>query len=110
MVENTCEELVDEMLKERIADIEEGLKSEDVIDWLNEYALALSKYHVYRLELSWGGPQDYIEFVYDPESRELLEITYHYLHWGCHAVREVKRNTKEWKTLEDLFFSAILIE
>ncbi|RKY03240.1 hypothetical protein DRP77_06585 [Candidatus Poribacteria bacterium] len=106
----SCEERIDEMLRERVGEFEEALESEDPVEWLDENALALTRLEVYRLELSWGGPQDYFEFFYDPEAEALVDIAYHYLDWFDGAVRRVKPGTREWEVLERLFYSAILIE
>jgi hypothetical protein len=94
----TCSELIEDELKRRIADFEQALKSyeekgkvvtedgdeyEDVIDWINNYALGYyddERFRARRLELSYGGPQDY--FLYFP-SNELIE--YNYITWGDSA-------------------------
>jgi len=36
-----CEERIDKELKERIEEFKEGLKSEDLIEWLNENMYAI---------------------------------------------------------------------
>jgi len=110
MQQQTCEERIDGMLERTIKDIRRVLRAKDKIEALNNYALALSKYELYKLELSWGGPQDYIEFLYDPESKELLKITYYFIDWFDSASRQIKCNSEEWKVLEELFYSCILIE
>ena len=99
MADKSCEELIKEELNERIADFKQALKSyeekgkvvtedgdvyEDVIDWINNYALGYyddKRFRAKRLELSYGGPQDY--FLYFP-SNGLIE--YHYINWGDEAI------------------------
>jgi len=98
MADKSCKELIKEELNERIADFKQALKSyeekgkvvtedgdvyEDVIDWINDYALGYyddERFRARRLELSYGGPQDY--FLYFP-SNELIE--YNYITWGDSA-------------------------
>lgn len=104
-----CEEVIDEKLKERIKEFKEALKSEDPIEWLNENTLGLSKTVIYRLDLSYGGPQDFIEFEYDEEAQQLIRITYYYLDWFDGAKRDIKENTEEWEILEEIF-NNIMIE
>jgi len=105
-----CEERIDKELKERVEEFKEALKSEDLTEWLNENALALSKTEIYRLELSWGGTQDYFEFEFDTENKQLIRITYHFLDWFDGAEREIKENTEEWRILEEIFNNAIKID
>ena len=107
---NTCEERIDNELKDRIEDIKEIVESKDPVEAINEYGLALSKTVNYKLELSWGGPQDYFIFEYDPDSKELVGITYHFLDWFDAAQRRISSRSKEWEILEQLFYSCILIE
>jgi len=109
MERQSCEQRIDKELKERIKDLKKVIQSEDPLEKINEYALALSKTVCYRLELSWGGPQDYFIFEYDPESKDLISITYHFLDWFDRAERNIGYNTKEWQILEELFLSCILI-
>jgi len=79
-----CEERIDEELKERIKEFEQGLKEKDFIEWINNNALAYCddpEYRGKRLELSWGGPQDY--FVFHDDGT----ISYHFLDWFDGAKR-----------------------
>ncbi len=92
----TCSELIRDKLERRMTDFKQALKSyeennyekivtedgdeyEDIIDWIVYYSLGIyddDYYRAKRLELSYGGPQDY--FLYFP----ILErIEYHYLDW-----------------------------
>ena len=96
--QKTCEERIGKELKGRIHDFELALKGNfkkltedndlpeeyDFIDWINEYALAYNddpEYRGKRLELSYGGPQDYFVF------HENGQITYHFLDWFDGAKR-----------------------
>jgi hypothetical protein len=118
----TCEDRIDTELQDRIHEFKQALESydengkitledgqeyEDLIDYLNSVALCLEKTEVYRLELSYGGPQDYIEFQYDPEAKSLVGITYHFLDWYDGAERKIKEGSEAWKVLERVFWEAI---
>lgn len=48
---------------------------------LCELPLAISKTVQYRIELSWGGPQDYICLDWDPEGKSWTGGSYHFLDW-----------------------------
>lgn len=48
---------------------------------LSELPLAISKTVQYRIELSYGGPQDYICLDWDPEGKCWTGGSYHYLDW-----------------------------
>ena len=105
--QKSCEERIKEKLKGRIADFKRALESakkndgkvimddetyEDLIDWLNNYALTYEDHPHYRakkLELSWGGPQDYFLFFEDGT------IEYHFLDWLDGAKRELNGKDKE---------------
>ena len=97
MENKTCEDRIEKELKERIEDFKHALKGdweyfndgcsyENFIDWLNSYALAYdddSHHRAKRLELSYGGPQDYFLFFEDGS------IEYHFLDWYDGAKREL---------------------
>jgi len=105
----TCEERIDEMLKERIEDFRHALQEdweyfgeqyEDFIEWINSYALAYSDdphYRAKRLELSWGGPQDYFLFFEDGT------IEYHFLDWFDGAKRELDPDSEEYKIMREVY-------
>jgi len=111
--QKTCEERIDQELKRRIHDFELALDGKfkeltgdspseeyDFVDWINEYALAYSDdpyYRGKRLELSYGGPQDYFVF------HENGQITYHFLDWFDGAKRplfgydlEIMEQVRDW--------------
>jgi len=90
----TCEQRIDKNLKSRLQDFKEALKQarkdkiiEDFINWISSYALAYSDdsyYRAKRLELSYGGPQDYFLFFEDGS------IEYHFLDWFDGAQRTLE--------------------
>ena len=96
----SCEERIDKELEGRIKDFKRALEErdedgrvvidsevyEDIIEWLNSYALAYEDdphYRAKRLELSWGGPSDYFLFFEDGD------IEYHFLDWFDGASRRL---------------------
>lgn len=112
---NKCSELIEDELKRRIEDFEQALRSyeennyekieidgyeyEDVLDWMNDYALGYyddNYYRAKRLELSWGGPQDY--FLYFPK---LDRIEYHYLDWYDGA--SLVLDGEDFKVMSEIF-------
>lgn len=110
--EKSCEDRIDEELKSRVEDIErvleavdssedgfeiDGDKYEDLAEWINWYALAYNDdphYRAKRLELSYGGPQDYFLFFEDGT------IEYHFLDWFDGAKRILHGRDEE--VLRDL--------
>ena len=105
--QKSCEERIDDELSTRIADFKKAIESanendgkvvednytyEDMIEWINSYALAYNDdphARAKRLELSYGGPQDYFLFYEDGT------IEYHFLDWFDGAVRELYGEDKE---------------
>ena len=113
----TCSELIEDELKRRIEDFEQALRNyeennyekieidgyeyEDVLDWLIDYSLGVyddNYYRAKRLELSWGGPQDY--FLYFPK---LERIEYHYLDWYDGASLVLDEDGEAFKIMKEIF-------
>jgi hypothetical protein len=104
MKHESCEQRIKQELRQRIADFRQALagKFGDFIDWINEYALAYdkdTKTGAKRLELSYGGPQDYFEFFPDGT------IKYYFLDWFDGASvelhgRDYEVMSKVWRILE----------
>jgi len=104
----SCEERIDEKLRSRITEIEKVLnlyknsedgsfeykdcRYENIIDWINSYALSFSDHSKYRaktLELSWGGPADGFIFFEDGE------IRYYFQDWSDGAERTLSGKDRE---------------
>jgi len=61
--------------------------------------LAVSIRKVVRIELSWGGPQDYVKLEYDQDGY-LIDGSYHYLDWFDGASRPMsKEDLNLWEEL-----------
>ena len=58
----------------------------------SEYGLGAFKYDLIRIELSYGGPQDYLELRIDKEDKTLVSGTYHYLDWFDGAIRSLNQD------------------
>jgi hypothetical protein len=56
-------------------------------DLINEYPLAVSKLELIRIELSTGGPGDYIEIQVDPENKIVVSGKYYFIDWFDSAYR-----------------------
>lgn len=63
-----------------------------------EYPLGVSAHTVHRVELSYGGPQDYLEAHVD-EDGDIQRITYHFLDWFDGAVTTLSGD--EFETAAD---------
>lgn len=96
-----CEDLIDEKLESRIENFEKVLEGEEEFNILDS-----TKYELYRVDISYGGPSDYFEFLYDPENGELVEVRYHYLDWGDGAERIITGGS-DFEILEDIFLNYI---
>lgn len=97
-----CKDLISRYLAERIEEMKEILKAEDPIDALNNWALGWDEKSG-RLDLSYGGPQDYFTFTADGSA-----CYYSYLNWFDGACVELGGNYKE--TAQELWESCLHIE
>ena len=114
-VPKTCAEIIEGALERRIRDIEkvygqvqegrekiyidEGYKYEDVIEWLNDYALAFSldlHYRAKRLELSTGGPADGFRKYENARFEGDSCIEYYYQDWFDGATMDVDNKAVIW--------------
>jgi len=108
MTQLQCKDRIKKELEGRIKDFQTALKKsedgsftidgddyEDFISWINSYALAYAEdphYRAMRLELSYGGPQDYFLFFDDGI------IEYHFLDWFDGA--EIILSGKDYEVME----------
>jgi len=124
MSHEECEDLIDQRLKDRLAQHLPDWDDEDTIlavqselgvsedttdpDWLrDEYrdhllegVLSVEKLTTYKVLLSTGGPADWFEFVYDSE-KDLVACWYVYQDWYDGARRPVP--PKQAEDLAQLF-------
>lgn len=103
--EATCAERIDQALASREEDIRQMTEKAEDSEYygdeesIYEYALAISKYTVVKIELSWGGPSDYLECRVDDRSG-LFSVTYHFQDWFDGAEREVSKDSPLWNYAE----------
>ncbi len=104
--ENACKNRIQDELKGRLEEIKEASTNEKAREEFDENILAFSKRNiVYRIELSYGGPQDYIDIYVDPEEYEIERIIYYFLDWydGTHLELE----GEEFKLVKNYFSELI---
>lgn len=96
--EARCEDRIDSQLKE----LEEGVvhalehyyDGDESGEW-NNYPLAVSTCKLTKIELSWGGPADFLEVKH--EGSEIYAVTYHLQDWFDGARRKVQEGSKVWE-------------
>ena len=96
----TCEERIDSHLKaleEDISSVLEGYYNgeEDGFEAWNNYPLAVQDYQVTKVELSWGGPSDFLKIFH--EGTEIYSVEYHFQDWFDGATRKVEEGSKVWE-------------
>lgn len=68
---------------------------------LMEFPLGFTIHKVVKIELSTGGPADYLEVFIDPEYKDtVVRIVYHFADWFDHAEMEVSENDPLWEFAE----------
>ena len=91
--EEPSDEAVDKFREELIKNEEYNEES------LYELPLGMSKYTVFKIELSTGGPADFIKAYVDDEGI-IDRVTYHYQDWFDGAEMEVDENSHMWEFVE----------
>lgn len=91
--EEPSEESVDKFREEIIKNEEYNEES------LYELPLGMSKHTVFKIELSTGGPADFIKAYVDDEGI-VDRVTYHYQDWFDGAEMEVSENSHMWEFTE----------
>lgn len=96
----TCEERIDaqlQALEEDISSVLDGYYNgeEDGFEAWNNYPLAVSTRQETKIELSWGGPSDFLTVIH--EGAEIYSITYHFQDWFDGATRQVEEGSKVWE-------------
>lgn len=103
MTDPTCAERIGDHLARRLAhlaNLNRGVPSSDYLsdpaattdelaeaaqDELNELPLAVSLERVVRVDLSTGGPADWLELFYRSDDDEPHRVVYHFADWFDHA-------------------------
>lgn len=84
-------------------DIDPENVEESAQERLYELPLGISTYRVMRIELSTGGPADWLEIKLSKELRygySVDRVTYHFADWFDHAERTVDENSSLWVMAE----------
>ena len=95
-----CEDRIDAQLLDlegSCADILKGYydgEEQGYEEW-NEFPLAVTTRQETIIELSWGGPSDFLTVSHD--KAEIHTVTYHFLDWFDEAIREVEEGSKVWQ-------------
>jgi hypothetical protein len=97
--EATCEERIESHLEALEADITDVLNAyyngeEDGFEAWNNYPLAVATHQITRIELSWGGPSDFL--TVEHEGTEIIRVSYYFQDWFDGAVRPVQEGSKVW--------------
>ena len=80
---------------------DEDTNQDNIYEIISTYHLAVSTYKMVRIELSTGGPGDYLELIIDEEDKSLLKGTYHFVDWRDGATRPL--NQDQLETIENLY-------
>jgi hypothetical protein len=101
--QETCAERLPRHLASRLEDFDAMLKrddpdeGDDELGPLNEYPLAATIRYAIRIDLSTGGPADYLEAIADADG-SIERIAYHFADWFDHA--ELSLSGDEFDTAE----------
>lgn len=98
--QQTCEQRIEaelERLEESTAEILDGFyyKDEDGFEEWNNYPLAVTTRKQTKIELSWGGPSDFLLVNHD--GAEIYSVEYHFQDWFDGARRDVAEGSKVWE-------------
>ena len=96
--EATCEERIEAHLATLENEIGEVIQKyydgDDEGEW-NNYPLSVDTRKVTKIELSWGGPSDFLKIEHD--GTEIYSVEYHFQDWFDGAKRDVKEGSKVWE-------------
>ena len=82
-----------------MADVDgELLSADDAVERLDEIPLAVSAFTTLRIDISTGGPADYLTAKLD--GREVQSVQYHFADWFDHAEQNVPESSPLWRLAE----------
>jgi uncharacterized protein YgfB (UPF0149 family) len=109
--EQTCAQRIQDSLESReeylfemMQAMDEGKEFDgydDAYEAFNDFPLGLSVYKTVKIELSAGGPADYIEAVLD-DCGDIVKVSYHFSDWFDHASLRVPEKTVMHEYVERL--------
>lgn len=98
-----CEDVIEGHLsllethcKVLLADYYDG--DEEGLDRWNNFPLAVSTRKETKIELSWGGPSDYLSVIHN--ECEIYSVTYHFQDWFDGALRQVREGSQVWEYVQ----------
>ena len=97
----SCEERIDSQLanlEESCADIVKIYYEGDEEGEWNNYPLAVTTRQETKIELSWGGPSDFLSVIH--EGADILSVTYHFQDWFDGAKRDIEEGSKVWEYVQ----------
>lgn len=104
---DSCAARIENSLKSReedLSDIYEKIEDEDCDDdaWsrLHEFMLGYDTYQIIKIELSTGGPADWIEIKYSNDG--IHSVMYHFSDWFDHAEIKVRRSSPLYRYAEEM--------
>jgi len=112
--DNSCELRIDSHLKSRndymmemLAAMDDGMTFdgyEDAYDAFHEYPLDINTRKVITVQISTGGPGDWLEiYLYDENSSgEIYKVEYHFNDWFDHAFRVLDEKSPMYEYAERL--------
>ena len=115
--ESTCADRIqksladrEEYLLEMMQAIDEGREFDgydDAYEAFNDFHLGLSVYKTVKIELSTGGPADYIEAVLD-DYGDIVKVSYHFADWFDHASLRIPEKTTMHEYVERLLDNGLI--
>jgi hypothetical protein len=95
-----CEDVIEDHLanledrcKVLLVDYYDG-EEEGFENW-NNYPLAVTTRKETKIELSWGGPSDFLSVIHN--ECEIYSVTYHFQDWFDGATRQVREGSQVWE-------------
>lgn len=111
-VDDSCEARIEASMKSRedyIESVYDAIDNESEFegyenarDALDELPLSIDKYEVVRIDLSTGGPGDWLEVIVHPNDGAILRVDYHFNDWFDHASRSVSRSSYLWQYASEI--------
>lgn len=84
-----------------LADVDgEMLSEDDATERLDELPLGVSLVYTLRIDLSTGGPADYLTADLDGPGGAVQSLTYHFADWFDHAEQPVPEDSPLWRFAE----------
>ena len=78
---------------------EEVAVQEEAYGELEALPIGSTRQHVVKIELSWGGPADWLEVWVDQDGT-VDHVRYHFADWFDHAERKVAYGTPLWRAAD----------